>query len=174
MSQINPIDNIKQATCWSPFFYLQFPVSSVWDPSVRVCGHADQIGHNLNRMDQTLLKEKEKIFIPITYLPAILTTLHFRLMHPSAFQIQQVFNKYFASIASNLNQAHSDDNPNSNSTPSFTDYLPKSTTSSVFLHDCDVAEITEIINELRNGKSSDIPIHVVKNSCQVIAPYLVN
>ena len=90
--------------------------------------------------------------------------------------IANEFNKYFASIASNLNQSHTGNNPNSDSssTPSFTDYLPKSTSSSVFLHDCDVAEITEIINELKNGKSSDIPIHVVKNSCQVIAPYLVN
>jgi hypothetical protein len=60
--------------------------------------------------------------------------------------IANEFNKYFASIASNLNQAPSDDNPNSNSTPSFNDYLPKSTTSSVFLHDCDAAEITDIIN----------------------------
>jgi hypothetical protein len=88
--------------------------------------------------------------------------------------IANEFSIYFVLIASNLNQANSDDNPNSSSTLSFTNYWPKSTTSSVFLHNCDVAEITEVINELKNGKSSDIPIHVVKNPCQVIAPYLVN
>ena len=87
--------------------------------------------------------------------------------------IANEFNKYFASIASNLNQAYTSENESTSSTPSFTRYLPKSTLSSVFLNDCDIAEITEVINELKNGKSSDIPIHVIKNSCPIIAPYLV-
>ena len=83
------------------------------------------------------------------------------------------FNKYFASIASNLNEVYSGDYLRINTLPSFTDYLPKSITSSIYLRECDSNEIIEVINELKNGKSSDIPIHVIKKSCQVIAPYLV-
>ena len=87
--------------------------------------------------------------------------------------IANEFNKYFASIASNLNEVYSGDYLRINALPSFTDYLPKSITSSIYLRECDSNEIIEVINELKNGKSSDIPIHVIKKSCQVIAPYLV-
>ena len=87
--------------------------------------------------------------------------------------IANEFNKYFTSIASNLNDAYSNDYLRINSLPSFTDYLPKSITSSIFLRDCDCNEIIEIIADLKNGKSSDIPIHVIKKSCTVITPYLV-
>ena len=87
--------------------------------------------------------------------------------------IANEFNKYFASIASNLNEAYSTDFLRITSLPSFTDYLPTSISSSVYLRDCDCQEIKEIISELKNGKSSDIPIHVIKKSCTVIAPYLV-
>ena len=87
--------------------------------------------------------------------------------------IANEFNKYFASIASNLNEVYSGDYLRINDLPTFTDYLPKSITSSIYLKDCDSAEMIETINELKNGKSSDIPIHVIKKSCQVIAPYLV-
>ena len=31
----------------------------------------------------------------------------------------------------------------------------------------------KIINELTNGKSSDIPIHVIKKASQIISPFLV-
>ena len=85
--------------------------------------------------------------------------------------IANEFNKYFTSIASNLNDAYSNDYLRINSLPSFTDYLPKSITSSIFLRDCDCNEIIEIIADLKNGKSSDIPIHVIKKSCTVITPY---
>ena len=87
--------------------------------------------------------------------------------------IANEFNKYFTSIASNLNDAYSNEYLRINSLPSFTDYLPKSITSSIFLRDCDCDEIIEIIADLKNGKSSDIPIHVIKKSCTVITPYLV-
>ena len=86
--------------------------------------------------------------------------------------IANEFNKYFASIASNLNEAYSGDSLRISALPSFTDYLPKSCTSSIYLQDCDTNEVMEIINELKNGKSSDIPIHVIKKSAHVIAPYL--
>ena len=86
--------------------------------------------------------------------------------------IANEFNKYFASIAANLNEAYSDDYLRINSLPLFTDYLPTSITSSIYLWDCDCTEIKETIGELKNGKSSDIPIHVIKKSCQITAPYL--
>ena len=86
--------------------------------------------------------------------------------------IANEFNKYFASIASNLNEVYSSDQVRISSFPSFTDYLPKSESSSIFLKECDFDEVTKIIGELKNGKSSDIPIHVVKKSSQVIAPFL--
>ena len=87
--------------------------------------------------------------------------------------IANEFNKYFASIASNLNEAYSKDDTSVTTSPAFTDYLPGSVTSSIYLQDCDCAEIKDIINELKNGKSSDIPIHVIKKSSEVIAPHLV-
>jgi hypothetical protein len=50
--------------------------------------------------------------------------------------------------------------------------MPKSCPSSIYLKDCDTTEVLGIISELQNGKSSDIPIHVVKKSSQVIVPHL--
>ena len=87
--------------------------------------------------------------------------------------IANEFNKYFASIASHLNKVYSGDYLRISALPSFTDYLPKSCSSSIYLSECDNSEIIEIINELKNGKSSDIPIHVIKYSSPVITPYLV-
>ena len=86
--------------------------------------------------------------------------------------IANEFNKYFASIASKLNEAYVEDGLRISPLPSFTDYLPKPCLSSIYLLDCDHIEILEIISELKNGKSSDIPIHVIKASSYVIAPYL--
>lgn len=86
--------------------------------------------------------------------------------------IANEFNKYFASLASNLNELYSNDNLRISSLPSFTDYLPKSESASIYLRECDNEEIMTIINELNNGKSSDIPIHVIKKSSHVITPYL--
>ena len=87
--------------------------------------------------------------------------------------IANEFNKYFASLASNLNEVYSGDYLRINPLPSFTDYLPTSIPSSIYLRECDCQEIIDIISDLRNGKSSDIPIHVIKKSCTIIAPYLV-
>ena len=56
----------------------------------------------------------------------------------------------------------------------FTDYLPKPCISSIFLHDCSSEEISKIIAELENGKSSDIPIKIIKQSSNVISPLLEN
>jgi hypothetical protein len=67
-----------------------------------------------------------------------------------------------------------ENNPETHDPQSFTEYLSKSCSSSIYLKDCDETEVTSIINELANGKSSDIPIHVIKNSSRVITPYLVH
>ena len=87
--------------------------------------------------------------------------------------IANEFNKYFASIASNLNEVYSGDQVRISSLPSFTDYLPKSESSSIYLRECDYDEIMKIISELTNGKASDIPIHVIKKASQIISPFLV-
>ena len=44
--------------------------------------------------------------------------------------------------------------------------------SSIYLHDCNSEEIRKIISELQNGKSSDIPIKLIKQSAHVICPIL--
>ena len=80
--------------------------------------------------------------------------------------IANEFNKYFASIAANLNEAYSGDYLRINSLPSFTDYLPTSIASSIYLWGCDCTKIKEIINELKNGKSIHvIPIFWAGNYC---------
>ena len=87
--------------------------------------------------------------------------------------IANEFNKYFVSLASNLNEAYNDIGELViNSLPSFCDYMPRANSSSIFLRDCTPDEINKIISELNNGKSSDIPIHVVKASSEIIAPIL--
>ena len=52
--------------------------------------------------------------------------------------------------------------------PSFEDYLPPTNPVSIYLHDCSPDEIRDIIMELQNGKSSDVPIHVIKMASPVI------
>ena len=56
--------------------------------------------------------------------------------------------------------------------PNFSEYLKKSCSSSIFLHDCTSVEISKIISELENGKASDIPIRLIKESSHIISPLL--
>jgi len=87
--------------------------------------------------------------------------------------IANEFNKYFVSLASDLNTAYNDlGQININSIPSFYDYLPLSNTSSIYMHDCTTDEVSKIISELKNGKASDIPIHVIKQSSKIVTPLL--
>ena len=87
--------------------------------------------------------------------------------------IANEFNKYFASLASNLNRAYNEiGEVMINPIPNFHEYLPNSNPSSIYLSYCSPEEIDKIINELKNGKSSDIPIHVIKQSSRVISPVL--
>ena len=61
---------------------------------------------------------------------------------------------------------------NKENVPIFQSYLPKPQQQSLFLSDTSTDEIICIIKELKNGKSSDIPITVIKRVKEIIAPHL--
>lgn len=48
--------------------------------------------------DTILMKETSRVYVPATFLPAILTVMHVRLSHPLPSQLQRVFEKYFISF----------------------------------------------------------------------------
>ena len=50
--------------------------------------------------------------------------------------------------------------------------MPPSTPGSMFLNDCTQYEVSKIIEQLQNGKSSDIPINVIKKVSGIISPIL--
>ena len=89
--------------------------------------------------------------------------------------IANEFNKYFTSIATNLNENLSctGDGVPISDLPNFDDFLPKSCNSTIFLYDCTQEEVGIIISELQNGKSSDIPIKIIKKAAPKIVPLLV-
>ena len=76
------------------------------------------------------------------------------------------FNKYFSSLARNLNNSIIADK---NKVPAFDRYLPKSEPSSLFLEDTNSDEVIDIIKEFKTDKSCDIPIIVAKHCAPVIA-----
>ena len=87
--------------------------------------------------------------------------------------IANEFNKYFASIASNLNsRLSSDDGIPISPLKQFHEYLPRRTTDSIFLYECTADEVSRIIRELQNGKASDFPITVIKRCSSIISPIL--
>ena len=81
--------------------------------------------------------------------------------------IANEFNKYFVSLAPKLNEEVSFESFNK-----FTDFLPPSIANSMFLNECTEYEILEIISELKTGKSSDIPISVIKKCSPILSPIL--
>ena len=54
----------------------------------------------------------------------------------------------------------------------FDNFMPPSTPGSMFLNDCTQYEVSKIIEQLQNGKSSDIPINVIKKVSGIISPIL--
>ena len=80
------------------------------------------------------------------------------------------FNGYFTSIAATLNNCEY--GIPILSLPKFTDYMGPSVSSSIFLSNCSCNEIKEIISEMVNGKSSDIPIVILKRCSALISPIL--
>lgn len=90
--------------------------------------------------------------------------------------IANEFNKYFNSIASNMNEnlsATNDGIPLS-PLPNFENYIPNPCESTIFMYDCTEAEVNNLIAELQNGKSSDIPIKIIKKASPIITPYLTS
>ena len=85
--------------------------------------------------------------------------------------IAEKFNKYFVKLASNLNEDAYGNIPIT-SYPSFESYLSRASDFSIFLEECTPMEIEKIIQELITGKSSDIPIVLIKASSKLISPYL--
>ena len=86
--------------------------------------------------------------------------------------ISNEFNKYFNSIASNLNDSLIDQQVTDSQFVSFEQFLGPKSESSIFLEDCSHDEIMEIISELDNNKASDTPIRIIKKSAHIIAPVL--
>ena len=87
--------------------------------------------------------------------------------------IANEFNKYFVSLASNLNENYNAlGEVGVSNIPDFSDYLPTSCASSIYLYDCEPEELAKIINELQTGKSSDIPILLIKKSSPIICTLL--
>ena len=82
------------------------------------------------------------------------------------------FNKYFNSIAFNLNKSIDIESIEDSNFCSFEDYLMPSNLNSMFLEECSVDELLEIVAELQVGKASDIPIQVIKKSAHVFCPLL--
>ena len=54
----------------------------------------------------------------------------------------------------------------------FKTFMPGSNPNSIFLYDCSAEEISKIISELEKGKSSDIPVKIIKKSNKFISPIL--
>jgi hypothetical protein len=89
--------------------------------------------------------------------------------------IANAFNSYFTSIASRMNtHTHTDiiGNVLIANIPSFSQFLPTTNPNSIFLRDCSLTEIEEIVSKLQNGKSSDIPVSIVKKTSLIISPFL--
>ena len=76
--------------------------------------------------------------------------------------IADEFNKYFVSLAPNMNKSLSPDK--NDDILNFKTFIPGSNPNSIFLYDCSAEEISKIISELENGKSSDIPVKIIKKS----------
>ena len=83
--------------------------------------------------------------------------------------IANEFNKYFVSLASELN-----DSVEIKPLKSFIDFMPLKTSQSMYLYDCFEDEISEIISELEPGKSSDIPIPLIKKAKDILSPVLTH
>ena len=89
--------------------------------------------------------------------------------------IADEFNKYFVSVASNLNEkAYVDmcyDVPIT-PIPHFSDFIGKRVNNSMFFEPCSAEEIKSIISNLDGGKASDISIRVLKRCTDVLVPQL--
>jgi hypothetical protein len=89
--------------------------------------------------------------------------------------IANEFNKYFASIAANMNKSlDSDGRVLITPLNDFQTYMPPRTSNSMFISECTETEVSDIISNLDSNKSSDYPIKLIKNASAVLCPVLVN
>ena len=87
--------------------------------------------------------------------------------------IANEFNKYFVSIASHMNKKlELIDGIPIEPIATFDKFMPKNNMNSIFMSECTANEISKIISELENGKSSDFPIKIIKKSSHVLSPVL--
>jgi hypothetical protein len=86
--------------------------------------------------------------------------------------IANEFNKYFNSIASKLNESLPDNNVSDSKFKSFEEFMAPHNKNSIFLDNFSSEELLDIIKELDNNKSSDIPIRIIKKSAHLICPLL--
>ena len=56
---------------------------------------------------------------------------------------------------------------------SFLEFMPPKTLDSVYFHDYNENEISDIIANLKSGKASDFPIRVLKKLSGILNPTLV-
>ena len=83
-------------------------------------------------------------------------------------KIANEFNNYFISIVTKLNElsgAHEVGVPITN----FSEYFNKKLGDSMFMENCTVNEVAEIIDDLSNNKASDIPVRVLKCCSHLIS-----
>ena len=89
--------------------------------------------------------------------------------------IADEFNKYFTSIAVNLNEEANKElciGIPIISVPNFTTYIEKHVSDSMYFAPCSVDEIQSVIGDLDNSKASDISIRILKICAPIISPYL--
>lgn len=86
--------------------------------------------------------------------------------------IANAFNQYFTSIASNMNKKSENIDKPQKDRPSYNSFLQNSIKNTIFMQDCTELEVEKVINNLQNGKASDIPISVIKKSSPVIRSHL--
>ena len=87
--------------------------------------------------------------------------------------IANKFNDYFCNLANNMNSSAFNNNVEDGipmeGLPTFEFFLTNPELSSIYLSHTNECEINEIIAEFINGKSSDIPIVLVKRTAHLIA-----
>ena len=84
--------------------------------------------------------------------------------------IANEFNKYFVSLAPNMNKTIEIDK--NDKVLNFKAFLPCPNPNSMFLYECTSDEIYETIAGLETGKASDIPVKIIKKSNKFISPIL--
>ena len=90
--------------------------------------------------------------------------------------IADEFNKYFTSLAHNLNENASkqwdNDDIHLNPIPHFSTFIGKRVDDSMFFEPCCNEEIESTIRNLDNNKASDISARVLKSCNSILTPYL--